>query len=73
MTALRIWPGMSFGDFLMQEVPDDWPPEEYPWQPSLFERVVLCEKCGNPCSGNVKWMPKRICRKCPGGYDGGIP
>ena len=70
---IKIWPGMSLGDFLMQEVPDDWPDEEYSWQPSLFQRVVMCEKCGNPCSGSVKWMPKRLCQKCPDGYGAGIP
>lgn len=73
MTALTLWPGMSLGDFLMQEVPDDWPPEEYYWQPSLWQCVVLCKKCGNPCAANVKWMRKRICQQCPDGYDGGIP
>ena len=70
---IKVWPGMSLGDFLMQEVPDDWPDEEFSWQPSLFQRVVMCEKCGNPCSGSVKWMPKWVCQKCPDGYDGGIP
>ena len=74
MTApLRIWPGMSFGDFLMQEVPDDWPQEEHYWQPGPWHRIVYCEKCGNPCRANAKWMPKCVCSKCPDGYDGGIP
>ena len=70
---VKIWPGMSFGDFLMQEVPDDWPVEEYHWQPTLWERVVTCAICGNPCTANVKWMPKTVCRECPDGYGGGRP
>ena len=26
---IKIWPGMSLGDFLCQDVPDDWPDEEF--------------------------------------------
>ena len=71
---IKIWPGMSLGDFLMQEVPDDWPKEEFYWQPDLFtSHVTICRKCGNPCRGGYKWVPKYDCAKCPDGYDGGIP
>ena len=68
-----IRPGMSFGDFLMQDVPDDWPKEEHYWQPTIWTPVTTCRKCGNPCAATVKWMRKKECLKCPDGYDGGKP
>ena len=70
---IKFWPGMSFGDFLVQEVPDDWPKEEFYWQPTLWTRITICKECGSHCAPNVKWMPKTTCRRCPTGYDGGEP
>ena len=64
---------ITFGQWLMQPVPDDWPDEEYYWQPTLFDRVSICRKCGNPCLGGPKWIPKWDCAKCPDGCDGGRP
>ena len=73
MAPLKLWAGMSLGDFLCQEVPEDWPDEEFYWQPTIWTRVIHCSRCGNPCSGSVKWMPKRNCVQCPDGYGGGRP
>lgn len=72
---IKIWPGMSLGDFLCQDVPNDWPDEEHYWQPLLWQRVGSCPKCGNPCLKvrGAKWAKKTACSKCPDGYDGGIP
>ena len=30
---------ITFGQWLLKDVPDDWPPDEYYWQPTLWQRV----------------------------------
>ena len=44
---------ITYGQWLLQDVPDDWPPGEYYWQPTLWQRVTTCRKSGNPCTATV--------------------
>ena len=75
MSAPDMWPlwvpkvrrGMSLGSFLMQDC------AVWAWQPTLFQCVTICRKCGSPCAATHKWMRKNECVVCPDGVDGGRP